>query len=426
MRSRPRKYHIGASGLLYAGVTLLLALGAINSQNNLLFIAFGLALGGLIISGILSGAPLMGLEVQREAPPTGRVGEALPIRYTVRNRGRFIPAFALAIREAPPKRRAQGVGRVGRRIGVGAEQPGRVLPPGEALAGEAFVVHVGAGGAVVAEAVSSPMRRGEARLGRIQATSTFPFGIVCKSVFFEQNDRVLIRPEAIRAPRRIEERSEGRADPTSASRSRVGRGLEYLGLREYSPGDSARHIAWRPSARLDTLVVREHVKPAPRRLWIALDLAPIEDDAGAEERDRIERLNERAISISAGLAEDAGERGAQIGLIAPGCGLRREPAVMSRGRVGILLDDLARLGYPAPDGRAARMTVGPDAVIVIHAHRDGRLGASSPRAEHLYADRLDELDPSQSGAAAPDGGSQRERETLRAAERDADPEGAAS
>src|ERR1041385_4840021 len=56
-----RRYHFHGPGLVYILVTLFIAMGAINSQNNLLFAALGLAIGGLLISGIISGGALLGV-----------------------------------------------------------------------------------------------------------------------------------------------------------------------------------------------------------------------------------------------------------------------------------------------------------------------------------------------------------------------------
>ena len=94
-----RRYHLHPPGVVYCVITILLGLGALNSQNNLLFGAFGLALGGLLISGIVSGAMLMGLRVRRLGIEPAPVGERIIIRYEVTNRTRFYPVFAVRIGE---------------------------------------------------------------------------------------------------------------------------------------------------------------------------------------------------------------------------------------------------------------------------------------------------------------------------------------
>jgi len=102
-----RRYHFHAPGVLYVAVTLFLALGAINSQNNLLFAALGLAIGGLLVSGIISGASLLGLRVERDPIVHASVGAPLTVSYTISNTNRFFPAFGLGVMELPG-RNAQG------------------------------------------------------------------------------------------------------------------------------------------------------------------------------------------------------------------------------------------------------------------------------------------------------------------------------
>src|SRR5207247_862141 len=150
-------YHFHAPGLLYAVVTFVLVLGAVNSQNNLLFWLFGLAVAGLIISGILSGASLMGLSVEREPPRRGAVGEDVVIRYRIRNRNRIFPSFALTIEELPHwsgGHRADWADRLERPL--------------------AYAVCVPARGIVVIETRARATARGPARLDAFRVSTTFP------------------------------------------------------------------------------------------------------------------------------------------------------------------------------------------------------------------------------------------------------------
>ena len=62
-----RQYHFVSGGVLYVAVTTLLMLGALNSQNYLLFAALGIAMAGLVVSGVLSGSSLLGVLVGRVA-----------------------------------------------------------------------------------------------------------------------------------------------------------------------------------------------------------------------------------------------------------------------------------------------------------------------------------------------------------------------
>ena len=94
-----RRYHFHWPGLAYAGTSVVLVIGAINGQNNLLFAIFGMAVGGLIVSGFLSGINLLGITVERVAVIAAGVGEEVIIRYRVRNTSRFFALMGITIEE---------------------------------------------------------------------------------------------------------------------------------------------------------------------------------------------------------------------------------------------------------------------------------------------------------------------------------------
>ena len=280
-----------------------MAIGAFNSQNNLLFLGFGFGLGLLIVSGVLSGAMLMGLDVARERVPDARAGSVATIRYRVHNTNRFFPpAFALSISEAgwsaaPP---AAWWSRFGRRIRL----PARPAPISHPLA---FVAHVGPGQTAFSDAPVRALHRGVVPLTTIRVTTTFPFGLMVKTLEFDQPDEMVVTPEPVpcRAASlrtRAQKTRDGLASP------RPGQGDEFFALREYRPGDAQRQIAWRASARRGHLLVRQNASPAPERLWIVLLIG-----AGQSS----EALDERAIGLAAGIIEDAARAGMAIGLAVP-------------------------------------------------------------------------------------------------------------
>ncbi len=65
-RTRIRyRYRIRFAGLLYLAMTLLLGVAAATRPNNLLVWIFGVMLGAILVSGVVSGFMLMRLEVRR-------------------------------------------------------------------------------------------------------------------------------------------------------------------------------------------------------------------------------------------------------------------------------------------------------------------------------------------------------------------------
>jgi uncharacterized protein (DUF58 family) len=93
--------------------------------------------------------------------------------------------------------------------------------------------------------------------------------------------------------------------------AQIGLGGEVVGVREYRPGDSRRHIHWRSSARAGQLIVKEFAQETQPGLTIALDLRAA-SVIGADENTSLEL----AIKLAATLARYADRRGLPVTLAA--------------------------------------------------------------------------------------------------------------
>jgi uncharacterized protein (DUF58 family) len=277
-----RRYLLHGPGFTYCITTVVLILGAINGQNNLLFAIFGLAAGGLVISGILSGANLMGIRVERLPPREGVVGSSAGLRYRVRNVNRWVPAISLLVEEIDLPRRSAG----------------------RLAAARGFVASVRARESVTVEASPACLSRGSIRLARFRVTSTFPFGLTRKSVELDDPQELLVLPRAaivLGEPLRVT-----RGDRWAASVARASRdGDEFHALREYAPGDAVRSVAWRASARVDPLLVRVDATRRAGRVLIAFEAA------------RDQASMERMISAAAGMCLHAQRTGRDFALAGP-------------------------------------------------------------------------------------------------------------
>ncbi len=307
-----RRYHVHLPGFVYVVTTVVLVLGAINGQNNLLFALFGLAVGGLVVSGLLSGANLVGIAVQRMPPVHGLVGEQVTVRYRVRNRNFLMGAFAVTIEEVPP---------------TGSRGPHRLGPV------RGFAAYIPARKEVIVEARGWCLSRGGAELARVRAVSTFPFGLTRKSVAFEQRQRIRIRPRIAPLPRSVLASIDGREPRGGRPRPWRG-GDEFWALREYAPGDGVRSIAWKPTARLDRLIVRDRATGGSRRLWIEIHATnATQDDV------------EHTLCAAAGLVNLAYEAGFAVGVRTED-GAVLSPLRTGRAYLWEALDALAE--WPAP------------------------------------------------------------------------------
>jgi uncharacterized protein (DUF58 family) len=335
-----RRYHFSAAGAAYVVTTMVMIVGAINGQNNLLFWLFGLGVAGLLVSGILSGSPLMGLRVRREAPAVGTVGQPLRVRYTLRSAKWIMPAFALVVEEVESARRWLGATHTAGWMGV--------LPRPAA-----DVAYLAPRATLSVEAVVTPTRRGLAVLLPLRVSSSFPFGITRKSVAFADEHRVLVRPRPAEVPNELL-RARGGVGVTTGSLTPSRTGMEFYSLRDYQPGDAVRAVAWRATARLDRPIVRTFATPPGERVWVVLDCA----GATAGEVESV-------VSIAAGLATRAVTMGLDVGLLGPDQRVL-EPMRSGRRQVDQVLDRLALFDAATPS-EGGEPVWALSRAIVVHA-----------------------------------------------------------
>ncbi|MEQ8770652.1 MAG: DUF58 domain-containing protein [Phycisphaerales bacterium] len=304
-------------------------MGAVNSQNNLLYWAFGAAVCGVVISGIISGGTMLALRVSRDPVGTPHVGDTLSIGYALQNRHRLLPVFAVLIEE------------------LGAEASGR--PKLERFDTKpAVLAHCSPRGSARAQANLIARKRGTTELRYIRVSSSFPFGLVRKSVVFESPASVLSLP-AVVGTRGLDRRVRTRSVRTSSgTRATSPEGVEFYSIAEYTPGDALVKIAWKRSAALGQLVVRRTASSLPARPWLVL---------ADELADAPEREFETAVCAAASIAAHLAKQGAAVGLAAPWAGVAVPPAPGQRS-LHRLYKALASL---EPDATPSRGQRGPGA-----------------------------------------------------------------
>lgn len=321
-----RLYHFSAAGLAYAATTCVLVVGAVNGQNNLLFWLFGLAVGGLIVSGVLSGWSLMGVRVERRIVPGTHAGGTLRVVYTITNRNRVFGAFGLVVEELSSARSYLG-------RSVLADYPSRVGAVG------VYVPYVGPRKTVVVEASAPALARGAVTFAAMRVSSSFPLGLTRKSVTFEQPARAVILPAVAHLSPAA--RARARGDLSKAGRPVVRTaGSEFYSLRPFSTGDSVRRIAWRATARLDDPVVRVTADRPGGRVWLVLDDPP---SGGASEGEARAMEFERGVVLACALGREMLRGGAAVGVRTAGGGTVLLPA-HSPSQADRLMHELALLG----------------------------------------------------------------------------------
>lgn len=368
-----RIYQIPLGGAAYFVITILLGVASAYRPNNLLVWTFAAMLAGVIVSGVISGSMLVRLRVTRLDPRPGRVGEPIAVRYAVRQRARWWPLFDLSIEEAP----VSGP--------LGWQHAGRMAP--------AWLMHVGPGETAHLEAVFVPSRRGRFRFEAMHAASSFPFGLLRKVIVFRQPMEVLVLPKVVPLRRDLLRSLAPHGIGGVRTSRDPGPGEDFLGVREYRPGDSPRQIAWRRRAGLEELATIERSTQSPPRLRVVLDLSrPTEAlRVSPAVKGSARSLEEDAITLAASLLAAAEREGYEYALEVLGMESPKAPLRRGHWHLQRLMAALARIDLDAPRGGGARTEREERAAtVIVHVDRV-ELGADRPDAVHLAATRLGDL-----------------------------------
>ena len=208
--------------------------------------------------------------------------------------------------------------------------------------------------------------RGLAMFDGVIVATRFPFGLFAKTRFIELSDEVVVFPGKVRvkAPPSAFSTGDG-----SDSRGLAGSGNDFLELREMVPGDDARRVDWRATARTGRPFVRETERESRRVVEICLDASAKEGDPSAQE------AAEERIRVAGSLTREYAAQGLQVRLVT--CGDR---VTRASGRQGLtrLLTVLALLDTAAEAAMVPPSPSLPGAVVL--APRGGRKAEPTRRA----------------------------------------------
>ena len=328
-----RSSSLTAPGFLFVFVTLFLALGAINGQNNLLFWLFGFSIAALVVSGIITGSALMKVRLTAHPLEPVELGSPLRPRYTLHNTSRLLPNFALEVIELD----APGFSKATPELSI----------PGIAL-------HIPPRSHSTAMSKVTPVSRGLLDLERVRVRSRFPFGLFIKSVDFNAPRQVVILPRALEIEQARLERLVATDDAAANPRNRRGGGLEYYALRNYQPGDPLRTISWKQSARSETLLVTQYPEPAIDQMLLHLSHPGADADT---------ELFEIGVSLAYTILKNA-PANSMTALDIP-WDSTYIPAGTGPGHIGRCAKALAMLDQPTVQGEQSRRSTGKNRPISI-------------------------------------------------------------
>lgn len=226
-------------GYTFAGVLVVMLLGAINYSNSLAFLLT------FLLAALGSNAMwhthrnLLGLRITRLPAEPVFAGETARLAYSVAHPGR-VPRRGLTL-EAP--------GHPGRSFSVPAHGDTQVT-------------------------LTLPTRRrGVLHPGRLRLHSRYPLGLFRTWSWLHLEGDVLVYPR----PLPVEDTAGSGADDPQEAHHRRLPGDEFTGLRGFVPGDSPRRVDWKALARTGDLYVKEFHESRGGRLWLDWDDLPAGD-----------------------------------------------------------------------------------------------------------------------------------------------------
>lgn len=275
---------------------------------------------------------------ERLLPRCASVGD--PVRYTVRIRNLTRRRVAgVDILEQPADTRldlAAFVARIrpGRRtrhFRVSRNRPlGRM-----ARFGGATLPTLAPGESATASVELTPLRRGVLRLDAILLSRTDPFGLLRSLIRLPAPDRLVVLPRRYPVPT-LRMPGNPHPQPLGDTRdNRPGESDEFLGLRDYRPGDPMRRIHWRGWARTGHPITREYENERFTRHALVLDTFTDPDNGP---------VFEEAVSVAASFAAQDRPDGSLLDLVFVGDRAYRVAGGRGEGGGARLLEVLAAVG----------------------------------------------------------------------------------
>ncbi len=268
-------------GTTYVIGTVVLAIAAINTGNNAIYIAVALMLGCLLLSGIASKGGLKHLHVEIRGIDEAWAGRAAEGTLRIRNDSRI-----WNVRD--------------------------VVLMSEAFENPVLIPLVPRRSDTVMRAAFLFPKRGLAHVTAIDSYTRYPFG------FFLKKRRLRVQSDVVVYPRILsDEIARERFRPVTGdetSITRPGAGSEIHSFREYVRGDSLRQVHWKKSASLGRWIMKQHEADAARSILVVVD--PFKPRSVSDEE------FEAMISDAATFVHHAVSRGLDVTLSLPRATIR--------------------------------------------------------------------------------------------------------
>jgi uncharacterized protein (DUF58 family) len=318
------EYRVSREGWIYILGIFLVAIAALNTGNNLLFLILASLIAIILMSGVLSSITLSGISMRLQLPEHIFAGQPVRGLVEVHNEKLTLPSFSLRVEGVRAKTSAHA---------AMLETP--VYFP--------YIPKHDRAQQVV------PMtfpRRGIYSQEAFRIVTRFPFGFLQKARRVDLKSEALVYP-SVEPTRNFFEVLPGMQGALESLAK--GRGQDLYALRDYQPRDSSRHVHWKASARLGSLMVREFTREDDCRVVLVLDPHTSPGLSAKEADDRFER----AVTMCAALAWHFHERNSVLQFRTAGF---ETPLVEADEIIFDILRHLATARPCPPDPKRALLT----------------------------------------------------------------------
>jgi uncharacterized protein (DUF58 family) len=284
-------------GWYYLFVTLLVFLGAIFKEVNLLLILSGMMMGLLLFHWQALIVTLQGLKLNRKAPDAVCAGDVLSVGLQLSNSNAKFGSWAVNVDEPIRRESASLSNNNQNHRQIGQNHNDKLLT-------SVFFPYLPVGEQRSGTYRGRLYQRGLYRLGPARVSTRFPFGLLVRSIKIGECDSLYVYPRLGRLTRQWLARHRRALSGSDRRQSRPGPEGDFYGVREWHAGDNMKLIHWRGSARTGKLVVRQFEQPHNRDVAIILDI-PLPDKYADKHLQTIET----AISFAATALTDLCRQG---------------------------------------------------------------------------------------------------------------------
>lgn len=224
-RTNPTK-----EGIVFLSLSLFVGFAALNTGNNLLYLAFGMMMSFIVASGVMSMVNLSRIEVTSVPPGDTYAGAPSRLKFIIKNNKPFISSYSMSLE--------LGENKV-------------LVPYLKAKSDSQIAISI------------IFQKRGWNDIPEARLSTRFPFGFFKKWIRLDTGqDKVLVYPrlqdKAVTDIEIKRNEVEIKFEHEGTQRERTGSGDDIRSLRQYSEGDNPKLIHWKTTAKSGKIMVREN------------------------------------------------------------------------------------------------------------------------------------------------------------------------